>query len=119
MITPQQIATLQIEFPRRRQIFNESISIIQRTNNPDVLLRRYNEVQEFVSWSYAQRDNGLPVKINETKEQMNEKLPVFFNFHAARIAHHVAEHSPKKKRHQIDGVAWLSERLPKQRRGTY
>lgn len=108
MITPKQEyerqikkATMLIEYPRQRQIFDESLAIMQRTNNPDVLIRRYSELINFVEWFFEQKEKGLPLKADKTKEQMNADIPAFFNYHAARIAHYVAEHSPKKKRHQI------------------
>lgn len=94
-------ATMIIEYPRRRQIFDESVSIIQKTNNPDVLFRRYGLVSEFVQWAFELKKNGFPIKIEETEEDMNTKLPTFYNFHCVRIANHVIENSPKSKRFQI------------------
>lgn len=100
MVTPQQFAILKIEYPRRQQIFDESLAIMQKTNNPDVLIRRYDVITDFVEWFFEQKEKGLPLKADKTKEQMNDDIPAFFNFHAARIANHISEHTPKKNRHQ-------------------
>ena len=98
---PLQTATLKIEYPRRRQIFDESVSIIQKTNTPDVLFRRYDEVSSFVQWAFQLKKEGCAITIEESEEQMNAKLPAFYNFHCARIANYVAVHSPKTNRFQI------------------
>ena len=65
MITSEQMAILKIEYPRRQQIFNESVAIMQRTNNPDVLIRRYSELTDFVDWFFAQKEKGLPLRADE------------------------------------------------------
>lgn len=98
MITPSQIATLQIEYPRRRQIFDESVAIIQQTNNPDVLFRRFEIVSEFVQWVFLLKKDGCPITIEKTQSQMNAELPHFFNFHCVRVAKYVSEHTPAAKR---------------------
>lgn len=111
MVTPQQMAALKIEFPRRQQIFDESLAVMQKTNNPDVLMRRYSELTDFVDWFFEQKENGLPLKADKTKEQMNEDIPAFFNFHAVRIAKYISDNAPKKKRHQylMDILKYLKE----------
>lgn len=101
MITSEQMAILKIEYPRRQQIFNESVAIMQRTNNPNVLIRRYSELTDYVDWFFEQKEKGLPLKADKTKEQMNNDIPTFFNFHAVRIAKHVSENVLKKNRHQV------------------
>lgn len=101
MITSEQMAILKIEYPRRQQIFNESVAIMQRTNNPDVLIRRYSELTDYIDWFFAQKEKGLPLKADKTKEQMNSDIPAFFNFHAVRIANYISEHSPKKDQHRL------------------
>lgn len=93
-------ATILIEYQRQRQIFDESLAIMQRTNNPYVLIRRYSELINFVEWVFEQKEKGLPLKTDKTKDQINEDIPAFFNFHAARIANYISEHTPKKNRHQ-------------------
>lgn len=101
MITSEQMAILKIEYPRRQQIFNESVAIMQRTNNPNVLIRRYSELTDYVDWFFEQKEKGLPLKADKTKEQMNNDIPTFLNFHAVRIAKHVSENVLKKNRHQV------------------
>ena len=100
-MTPLQIATLKIEYPRRRQIFDESISIMQKTNNPDVFFRRYNEVFDFVQWTFRLKKEGCPITTEKTEEQMNSELFSFYNFHCCRIANYISEHSPKSKRFDL------------------
>lgn len=99
MVTLQQLSVLKIEYQRRQQIFDESIAIMQKTNNPDVLMRRYSELTDFVDWFFAQKEKGLPLKSEKTKEQMNSDIPAFFNYHSVRIANYIIEHTPKKEHH--------------------
>ena len=101
MVTLQQLSILKIEYQRRQQIFDESIAIMQKTNNPDVLMRRYSELTDFVDWFFAQKEKGLPLKADKTKEQMNSDIPAFFNFQAVRVANYISEHSPKKDQHRL------------------
>jgi hypothetical protein len=82
MVTLQQLSILKIEYQRRQQIFDESIAIMQKTNNPDVLMRRYSELTDFVDWFFAQKEKGLPLKADKTKEQMNRDIPAPVSFSA-------------------------------------
>lgn len=92
------LQALEIEYPNRRRIFDESQEIILNTNNPDVLFSRYKEMCDFVSWSNAQKRAGMPLRIEEDENQMKAKLRSFFNFHCVRIAKYISGHSPKSKR---------------------
>lgn len=89
------IAVLQVELPRRRKIFDESVTIIQKTNNPDVLLRRMDVVRDFVRWAFEQQANGLPIKLDKNREQSQEDANRFCNFHIVRVAHYVSKHTRK------------------------
>lgn len=91
----QQIAILKIEYPRRRQIYDESVAIVQKTNNPDVLFRRMNTVRDFVKWAFEQQAKGLPIKLDKNKEEMQEEINRFCNFHCVRVAHYVSDHTRK------------------------
>lgn len=63
------MAVLQTSYPHHRQIYDESIAIIKKTNNPDVLFR--------------------------CMEEMREETNRFCNFHCVRVAHYVSEHTRK------------------------
>ena len=101
---------LKFEYPRRRQIFDESIMIIQKTNNPDVLYRRYSEVEDFINWAFDMEQKGLPITIQESESEMRMKLPLFFNYHCVRIAHYIFEQSPQKKKFRLLSGLLLSLR---------
>lgn len=92
MITP-----LQIEYPRRRQIFDESVSIIQKTNNPEVLFRRYDEVCDFIKWAFQMKKNGLPITIEKTEDDMKTEVPAFYNYHCVRVAGYILANKPDTK----------------------
>lgn len=103
-MTPEQerkLAEMQIEYPRRRQIFDDSIALIQRTNNPDVLYRRYDEICNFIKWTWDKKKNGYPLRIDDSEEEMNERTSIFFNYHAARIAHYIFDKAPKSKKNGL------------------
>ncbi len=97
----QLAAILKYEYPRRRQIFDESIILIQKTNNPDVLHRRYSEVEGFINWAFDMKRKGLPITIQESESEMRMKLPLFFNYHCVRIAHYIFENYPQKKQFRL------------------
>lgn len=97
----QLVAILKFEYPRRRQIFDESIKLIQKTNNPDVLHRRYSDIEDFINWIFDMKQKGLPITIQESESEMRVKLPRFFNYHCVRIAHYIFEQSPQKKQFRL------------------
>lgn len=97
----QLVAILKFEYPRRRQIFDESIKLIQKTNNPDVLHLRYSDIEDFINWAFDMKQKGLPITIQESESEMRMKLPRFFNYHCVRIAHYIFEQSPQKKQFRL------------------
>ena len=106
----QLAAILKFEYPRRRQIFDESIKLIQKTNNPDVLHRRYSDIEDFINWVFDMKQKGLPITIQESESEMRMKLPLFFNYHCVRIAHYIFEQSPQKKKFRLLSGLLLSLR---------
>lgn len=104
MITSEQLATLQIEYPRRRQIFDESVSVIQKTNNPDILCRRFNMISEFVKWVYDNIEKGMPIKTDKTQDQITVEMASFYNYHSVRIAQAISTQDPSGKLNRLMGL---------------
>lgn len=79
-------AILQIEFPRRKQILEESVKLIQETNNIDTLLSRYDIALEHFHWIMEQKAKGLPIWFNTEEEGFESALNRIRNYHIVRIA---------------------------------
>lgn len=95
------ISAVLLEFPRRQQIYEESVALMQKTNSPEVLYGRYIDVRDFMEWAAKLKADGYPVNINQTESQAISQLNSFYNFHCVRIANHVAENSTTSKRYGI------------------
>lgn len=79
-------AILQIEFPRRKQILEESVKLIQETNNIDTLLSRYDIALEHYHWIMEQKAKGLPIWFDTEEEGFESALNRIRNYHMVRIA---------------------------------
>lgn len=77
---------LTIEFPRRKQILEESIMLIQKTSNIDTLISRYNIALEHASWIIEQKDKGLPIYFDTEEDGFESSLNRIRNYHIVRIA---------------------------------
>lgn len=79
-------AILQIEFPRRKQILEESIKLIQETSNIDTLLSRYDIALEHYHWIMEQKAKGLPIWFDTEEEGFENALNRIRNYHIVRIS---------------------------------
>lgn len=79
-------AILQIEFPRRKQILEESVKLIQETGNIDTLLTRYDIALEHYHWIMEQKAKGLPIWFDTEDEGFESALNRIRNYHIVRIA---------------------------------
>lgn len=77
---------LQIEFPRRKQILEESIRFIQETDNIEILLSRYNIALEHYYWIVEQKAKGLSIYFDTEEEGFENALNRIRNYHTVRIA---------------------------------
>lgn len=79
-------AILQIEFPRHKQILEESVQLIQETNNIDTLVFRYELSLEHYHWIMEQKAKGLPIYFDTEEEGFESALNRISNYHIIRIA---------------------------------
>lgn len=77
---------LQIEFPRRKQILEESIQLIQETGSLETLLSRYDTALEHANWIIQQRAKGLPIYFDTEEGGFENSLNRINNYHIIRIA---------------------------------
>ena len=78
---------LTIEFPRRKQILEESIQLMQETDKLDTLLFRYDVALEHANWIMEQKAKGLPIYFDVADgEDFEAALDRIRNFHIVRIA---------------------------------
>lgn len=80
---------IEIEYPNRSRIFNESHKLMLKTNDFEVLQRRASLVLDFIRWSYDQRDAGMPLKFNMDRHAAIEDFNKTYNIQAVRIAKHI------------------------------
>lgn len=79
------LLSLKAEFPSHKRILDDSVKLIQTTNNIETLLRRYDDALFHYNWINEQKKNGLPVKF-ECKDYFPKELNRMTNFHIVRIA---------------------------------
>ena len=79
-------AILDIEFPRRKQILEESIQLIQETSNLNTLLSRYDVCLEHYYWIMEQKGKGLPIYFETEEGGFENALNKINNYHIIRIA---------------------------------
>lgn len=85
-ITSHDKTILQIEFPRRKQILEESVRFIQETNNIETLISRYDTALEHYFWIMQQKEKGLPIYFDTDSEGFENALNRIRNYHIVRIA---------------------------------
>jgi hypothetical protein len=80
-----QLQSLEVEFPRHKQILDESAELIETTNNINTLLSRYIDVLNELEWMHSQKDNGMPITLGESLVDSKIKLNRATNVSIVRI----------------------------------
>ncbi|MDD4820283.1 MAG: hypothetical protein PHD21_05565 [Flavobacteriales bacterium] len=89
-----------LQFPRRKQILEESMALIQNSNNINVLVGRYNDVVENYNWIIERKNEGMPVIFNEESCGFISSLNRAMNFHIIRVAKYMYD----KKKQEIGSL---------------
>lgn len=84
------------EYKNRLRIFEDSQRITQSTNDFEVFKRRADTIIDFIIWSYQQKENGVPIKINQEKDFAIADFNRFYNSQCVRIAKHNREKATKR-----------------------
>lgn len=87
---------LQTEFPRRKQMLEESVRLIQETSNIETLVSRYEVALEHYHWIMEQKSKGLPLFFESEDEGFESALNRINNYHIVRIAMEVFINYKKK-----------------------
>lgn len=78
-------AIAKIEFPRRKQILEESIRLIKTTNNHETLNTRYETALEQYLWIQNAIDNKVPIYF-KSNGYFPMELKIAYNLNLIRIA---------------------------------
>lgn len=79
------IASAKLEFPRRKQILEESIHLIKTTNNHETLNTRYETALEQYLWIQNTIDNKVPIYF-KSNGYFPMELKIAYNLNLIRIA---------------------------------
>ncbi|MDR3117855.1 MAG: hypothetical protein LBU44_00260 [Mediterranea sp.] len=80
------IQAFTIEYSSHERILNDSMKLIETTNDIDTLLGRYKDASEEWSWMEMQKAKGMPIIINQESCGFYSTLNRVTNFHIIRIA---------------------------------
>jgi hypothetical protein len=91
-------AILQYEFPSHKRILEDSINLIQTTNNIDTLLSRYDDFIIHYNWIMEQKRKGVPIdyEFHSNGEPFEIGINLFINWHIVRIAQNNIENYKNK-----------------------
>ena len=92
----RQIITAKIEYPRRRQVFDDSMRIRGETNCFDVFYRRADEISNFIKWIMELQKAGVRFETGEDEMHFKERVSCCYNINCLRLARYI--HGVSKKR---------------------
>jgi hypothetical protein len=82
------INTLKVEYTSRARILNDSIKLIETTNNIDVLLSRYIDATREYGWMAEQYRKGMPIKLQPEPHNFLPSINKVTNINIVRIANY-------------------------------
>ena len=74
------------EAPSRIRIFNDSMNLLEKTNNAQTFIGRVVDVEEFMSWAIEQVKNGMPLQMEGNILTVRNKTNELINRNALRVA---------------------------------
>lgn len=74
-----------VEFPRKKQILDESVRLIETTNNITVAKGRYETVMTHYKWMVEQKSKGMPVSFSEEACGFESSMKRAFNENIERL----------------------------------
>jgi len=82
------IEALKVEYPSHERILNDSIKLIETTNNIDVLISRHKDVINEWTWMEEQYQKGMPIRLQQEPCGFSVAANRVANFHIVRIANY-------------------------------
>ena len=80
------IEAFKIEAQSRIRIFNDSLRLIQETNNVDTFIGRCKDLEESVNWIASKASNGMPIELNKPPLTIRHECNICINENALRLA---------------------------------
>lgn len=93
------IAEFMVEAPNRIRIFNDSMRLIENTNNATTFIRRVDTIEEFLNWASRKVQEGMPLKMEGNVLSVRKQTYELINSNALRVAlAEFAEWSEKERK---------------------
>ena len=80
------IAGFMVEAPNRLRIFNDSIRLIETTNNATTFIGRVSDIEEFLDWATEQVKNGMPLQMDGNILSVRKQIYELINSNALRVS---------------------------------
>lgn len=87
----KKIACFSVEAPSRIRIFNDSMKLIETTNNATTFISRISDIEEFWDWAAEQVKDGMPLQMDGNILSVRKHTYELINRNALRVA--IAEFS--------------------------
>lgn len=106
-------ATFEFELPRRKQIYEESVKLMQTTQVFSTLSRRYEDVINFINWATEMKDAGCSCNVNMTREDAITQANDCFNEGIYRVCKTTIEaaDSPRKRQNATEKIQMIEQSL--------
>lgn len=96
------LSRFQFEAPNRIRIFNDSIKLVQSTQNANTFIGRVKEIDMFTEWSFEQLRDGMPLTTyGRNHLEMVRSYRNMINRNALRVAQ--AEFAKWSKVRRVNG----------------
>lgn len=79
-------ACFSVEAPSRIRIFNDSLRLIETTNNATTFIGRVSDIEEFLDWATGQIKNGMPLQMDGNILSVRKQTYELINRNALRVA---------------------------------
>lgn len=79
------VAEFMVEAPNRLRIFNDSMRLIETTNNATTFIGRVSDIEEFLDWATEQVKNGMPLKMEGDIFSARDNIYKLINRNSLRV----------------------------------
>ena len=81
----KKIACFSVEAPNRIRIFNDSMRLVETTNNAATFIERVDNIEEFLNWATEQIKNGMPLQMEGNILSVRKQAYELINRNALRV----------------------------------
>ena len=81
----KKIACFSVEAPNRIRIFNDSMRLVETTNNAATFIERVDNIEEFLNWATEQIKNGMPLQMEGNILSVRKQAYELINRNSLRV----------------------------------